>query len=64
VLGPGSTQVPVALSRGGVALDPAGSTPAAFAHFSGGEPFAFSNPIYLDRDANGRFDPPFPLAGR
>ncbi|MBI5511909.1 MAG: CehA/McbA family metallohydrolase [Deltaproteobacteria bacterium] len=62
VRGVGWSLYPVCLSGGNVTFDPAATTPETFAVLSGGsEPFAFGNPIFFDRNANGVYDPPFPM---
>jgi hypothetical protein len=62
VRGPGSSQYPVALSAGGATIHPTGTSPETFVTYHHNrEPFALGNPIFLDRNGNGRYDPPHPL---
>lgn len=61
VRGPGSCQYPVALTTGSATIHASGATPETFVTYHpSAEPFALGNPIFLDRNGNGRYDPPYP----
>ncbi|MBI3180062.1 MAG: hypothetical protein HYZ27_10400 [Deltaproteobacteria bacterium] len=62
VRGQNSSLYPVTFRDGGASFDVNATTPESFVTFQGGmEPYAFSNPVFIDRNGNGHYDPPYPM---
>jgi len=62
VTGNASTLYPVSLSSGSATLDTQATQATDFISISGGaKPFVLTNPIYIDRDSDGKYNPRFAM---